>query len=139
MIYDVEIADDAVITRGEQNEMPIDEKLSLNRNLPQEDELDFHKIQQTAKNAIKMTEVGDKPITQAELRSIPTYINDICRYVKKYASNGKMKFEYDCSKLSKACFSELATQFKQKYPLFFLVMNFKTKMLTVDWSGKNEV
>lgn len=141
-IYDVEIADvptDVVFSKGEQNEMSTYEDTSLIHVKQPEDELDFEKIKEIAKKAKKATVITEKPITNAELRAIPTYINDICRFVKKYASNGKFKFEYDCSKLSKACFIELADTFKQTYPLFFVAINTKTQMITVDWSGNHNV
>jgi hypothetical protein len=108
------------------------------QNSPEEDKLDFESIRDTAKRAQKSLSPKVKDITQAELRSIALYLKDIARYVKRYASNGKMKFEYDCSKLTPVCFMELALQFKNKNPMFFVVTNSKTQVLTVDWSGKSE-
>lgn len=116
-----------------------EEKKLMARSPKMEDELDFEKIREKAKKARQALIVAEKPITPGELKSIPIYINDISRYIDKYASQGKDEFDYDCSKLSKACFIELATQFKQKYPMFFLVMNSKTQMLKINWSGKLEV
>jgi hypothetical protein len=116
-----------------------EEKKLMGRTPFLEDDLDYNQIRETTKKARQALIVSDKPITQTELKSIPLYMNDMARYIKKYATQGKHIFEYDCSKLSKACFVELATQFKQKYPMFFLVMNSKTQILMVDWSGKNEV
>jgi hypothetical protein len=51
---------------------------------------------------------------------------------------GKNKFEYDCGNLSPQSFMELATTFKEKYPLFFVLIRFK-QILVIDWSGKSEV
>jgi hypothetical protein len=117
----------------------IEEKKLMARSPTMEDELDFQKIKETAKKARQSLIVAEKPISQSEIKNIPMYINDIARYIKKYASQGKISFDYDCSKLSKACFFELASQFKHKYKEFFVVTNSKTQVLTVDWSGKSEV
>lgn len=117
----------------------VEEKKLMARSPTMEDELDFQKIKETTKKAIQSQIVSEKPITQSELKSIPLYMNDLVRYIKKYASQGKSKFEYDCSKLSKACFFELAGQFKNKYKEFFVVTNSKTQVLIIEWTGKNEV
>ena len=116
-----------------------EEKKLMGRTFNQEDELNYEQIREITKKAKQSIVVSEKPITPTELKSIPLYINDMARYIKKYASNGKHSFEYDCSKLSKACFQELASQFKHKYKEFFVVMNSKTQILIVEWSGKNEV
>lgn len=117
----------------------VEEKKLMARTPTLEDELDFNNIRDTAKKARQALIVSEKPISQSELKNIPLYINDMARYIKKYAAQGKNTFEYDCSKLSKACFIQLATEFKLKYKEFFVVMNSKTQVLTVDWSGKLEV
>lgn len=130
----------SVITEGSNNQMTKseDQKLMARTPLP-EDDLDFDAIREMAKKAQKEKVVAAKPITQTELRAIPTYINDMSRYIRKYASAGKISFQYDCSKLSTACFLELAQQFKEKYPRFFVVTQLGSQIITVDWSGKNEV
>jgi len=104
------------------------------------DELDFEKIKETAKEAQKKlllnkTEVG---LTSAEKKAIPMYINDVVVYIKKYAKQGKFKFEYDCKNLTSNCFIELAKEFKERYPLFFVVTDHGTKTLIVEWTGKSE-
>ena len=117
----------------------IEEKKLMARSPTMEDDLDFNQVKEAAKKARQSLIVSEKPISQSELKNIPLYMNDIARYVKKYASQGKNTFDYDCSKLSKACFFELASQFKSKYKEFFVVTNSKTQVLTIDWSGKSEV
>jgi hypothetical protein len=115
----------------------VEEKIAARS--PTDNELNFDDIKETAKKARQSLIVSEKPISQSEIKNIPLYMNDIVRYIKKYASQGKNTFEYDCSKLSKACFFQLATEFKHKYKEFFVVTNSKTQILTVDWSGKSEV
>ena len=117
----------------------VEEKKLMARSPKMEDELDILKIREKTKKARQALIVSEKPISASELKSIPLYISDIERYIDKYASQGKDQFDYDCSKLSKACFFELANQFKHKYKEFFVVTNSKTQVLTINWSGKNEV
>lgn len=117
----------------------VEEKKLMARTPTMEDDLDFNSVRETAKKARQSLIVAEKPISQSELRNIPLYINDMARYIKKYAAQGKYTFEYDCSKLSKACFIELANQFKSKYKEFFVVTNNKSQILIIDWSGKLEV
>lgn len=114
-----------------------DKKL-MARSPNMEDELDFEKIKEKTKKSRQELIISEKPMSAAELKSLPLYVNDIVRYVDKYASQGKEQLDYDCSKLSKACFLEISHTFKQKYPLFFLVMSLKTQILTINWSGKSE-
>lgn len=130
-----------VFTEGSNIEMtkPEEQKLSARGVSRIEDDLDFDTIREMAKKAQKEKVAAAKPITQEELRAIPTYINDMSRYIRKYAAAGKIIFQYDCGKLSTACFLELAQQFKQKYPRFFVVTQMGTQIITIDWSGKNEV
>jgi hypothetical protein len=115
-----------------------EEKKLMARSAKMEDELNYEEVREATKKAKQALIVAEKPISAAELKAIPLYMNDIARYVKKYAGNGKTSFDYDCSKLSKACFFELASQFKHKYKEFFVVTNSKLQVLTVDWSGKSE-
>lgn len=103
------------------------------------DLLDFDKMHQTARKAVTKTASKEESLSQEEIESIPEYINDISKYIKSYARQGKFTFKYDCTNLSKLCFAELANQFKQKNPRFFVLTDFGTRILTVDWSGKNEV
>ena len=120
-------------------EMALTEEKKLMARTPKmEDELDYEEIREATKKAKQSLIVAEKPISQSEIKAIPLYMNDIIRYIKKYAGNGKHSFDYDCSKLSKACFFELANQFKHKYKEFFVVTNSKTQIITFDWSGKSE-
>jgi hypothetical protein len=106
-----------------------------------DNQLDFESIKQTAKQAEKklLLNKSSDTLTSAEKKAIPIYMNDIISYVKKYAKQGKFKFEYDCKNLTNTCFFELATEFKQKNPLFFVMTDSHMKVLTVEWTGKNEV
>jgi hypothetical protein len=106
-----------------------------------DNQLDFESIKQTAKQAEKklLLNKSSDILTSAEKKAIPIYMNDIISYVKKYAKQGKFKFEYDCKNLTNTCFFELATEFKQKNPLFFVMTDSHMKILTVEWTGKNEV
>lgn len=117
----------------------VEEKKLMARTPTLEDELNFDQIKEMAKKARQSAVQTERPISQSELKNIPLYMNDMVRYIKKYAAVGKDKFEYDCSKLSKACFLQLAAEFKHKYKEFFVVIQSKTQILTVDWSGKSEV
>ena len=116
-----------------------EEKKLMARSPKMEDNLDFEKIREKTKKARQALIVSEKPITPSELKSIPMYIGDIERYIDKYASQGKEEFQYDCKNLTKACFFELANQFKHKYKEFFVVTNSKTQVITINWSGKSEV
>lgn len=121
-------------------EMALTEENKLMARSPKmEDSLDFEKIREKTKKARQAMIVSEKPITPTELKNISMYISDIERYVSKYADQGKEEFQYDCKNLSKACFFELANQFKMKYKEFFVATNSKTQILTVNWSGKLEV
>lgn len=106
-----------------------------------DNQLDFESIKQTAKQAEKklLLNKSSDTLTSSEKKAIPVYMNDIISYVKKYAKQGKFKFEYDCKNLTNTCFFELATEFKQKNPLFFVMTDSHMKVLTVEWTGKNEV
>lgn len=116
------------------------EKVSFEAN-DIDNQLDFESIKETAKQAEKNIILNKtaNTLTSAEKKAIPIYINDIVSYVKKYAKQGKFKFEYDCKNLTNTCFFELATEFKQKNPLFFVMTDSYTKILSVEWTGKNEV
>lgn len=103
------------------------------------DLLDFDKMHQTAKKAVTKTASKAETLSDEEIKSIPEYILDISKYIKSYAKQGKFNFKYDCTNISKLCFAELARQFKEKNPRFFVLTDFGTQILTVDWSGKNEV
>jgi len=115
-----------------------EDKKLMARSPKMEDDLDFEKVKETTKKARQEMIVSEKPMTQAERKSIPLYMNDIARYIQKYAQQGKFEFDYDCTKLTQACFFELAIQFKQKYKEFFVVTSSKTQILTINWSGKSE-
>lgn len=101
--------------------------------------LDYNLIREAAKKANTSTLVQKQELTQKEIDRIEFYIEDMEKYIKDFAETGKYKFVYDCSNLPERVFFELATRFKQRNPLFFVVTQKKTQALTVDWSGKNEV
>jgi hypothetical protein len=104
---------------------------------PVEEELDFEKIKEITKKA-NNTQITIKTLTDKEKSQLQVYMKDIARYINKYASQGKSKFEYDCAGLTVQAFMELATTFKENYPLFFVLIRFK-QILVIDWSGKSEV
>jgi hypothetical protein len=121
-------------------ELDMPTKETSDKTPRQFDELDFEMIKETAKEAhkkllLKKTEAG---LTSAEKNAIPVYIKDMASYIKKYAKQGRFKFEYDCKNLTNNCFDELAKEFKERNPLFFVVTDYGTKTLIVEWTGKNE-
>ena len=130
-----------VITSGEQQNLSnIESTFTALPPANLDEDLDFDSVRTAANKAQKKVQQTAQKITSSETRAIPNYIRDMVRYIKKYAANGRFKFEYDCTKLSNPCFLELAKQFKEKYPAFFVVItNAKVQILTVDWSGKSEV
>jgi hypothetical protein len=99
--------------------------------------LDYQAIRKMTKevSTVKKQEV---PLTEKELKRVQYYIEDIEYNVLGLAEAGKDKFSYDCSKLSQKMFQELAVQFKNKNPLFYVTTNSVTQLLTVEWHGKNE-
>lgn len=133
----------SVITLGEPEVMKHEktEVFSMAGSITVDEDLDFEKIRETAKRVQKEKQIGTTAaaLTASEKRAIPIYIKDMIAYIKKYASQGKMKFEYDCEKLTPICFNELATQFKQKYPMFFVLVHSKDQTVVIDWTGKHEV
>jgi len=129
-------------TLGDFDMLPKEKPEKVSFELDDTDnQLDFESVKQTAKQAEKklLLNKTNNILTTAEKKAIPVYINDIVSYVKKYAKQGKFKFEYDCKNLTNTCFFELATEFKQKNPLFFVMTDSHMKILTVEWTGKNEV
>ena len=129
-------------TLGDFDMLPKEKPEKVSFELDDTDnQLDFESVKQTAKQAEKklLLNKTNNILTTAEKKAIPVYINDIVSYVKKYAKQGKFKFEYDCKNLTNTCFFELATEFKQKNPLFFVITDSHMKILTVEWTGKNEV
>ena len=110
-----------------------DDKLSLDDSI-----LDFNEIRQLVSSAQKNSS-STKTLTNRDRASIVIYIKDMVRYIKEYAAAGRTKLEYDCSKISELCFVELADRFKTKYPAFFVVKTAKSQLITVEWTGKNEV
>ena len=129
-----------VITSGAEEDLSQNEE-SFAALPPQnlDDDLDFNSILETAKKAKVKSQQVTQTLSPGELKALPSYIRDMVRYVKKYATSGKFKFEYDCSKLTPVCFMELATQFKEKYTSFFVVVDVKRQHIIVDWTGKNQV
>lgn len=101
--------------------------------------LDYKEICQVTKKAVNVLKNEDVPLTDKEKDRISFYIEDIETRIAEMAKTGKNKFLYDCSKLSKKVFIELAVQFKNKNPLFFVVQDYGIQMLTVKWAETNEV
>jgi hypothetical protein len=101
--------------------------------------LDYSAIREKTKKANHVIKKLDVPLTQKELDKIQYYIRDMEENILQLAEQGKDKFTYDCSKISEKMFLELATQFKQRNPLFFIVQQNFLQTLIVNWSGDNEV
>lgn len=99
--------------------------------------LDFEQIKQLSKEMSKKAK-QEKPLSEKDLKNIEFYVNDMARYIKNYANDGLTSFKYDCSRISKTMFIELANQFKTKNPKFYVQLNFGQQVLIVDWSGKHE-
>lgn len=99
--------------------------------------LDYEAIRKLTKekSAVKTQE---SPLTEKELKRVQYYIEDIEYNVLGMAEAGKDKFLYDCSKLAPKMFQEVAVQFKNRNPLFYVTTNSVTQLLTVEWHGKNE-
>ncbi len=99
--------------------------------------LDYESVKKMTKekNAVKKQEI---PLTEKELKRVEYYIQDIEYNVLGAAESGKDKFLYDCSKLTTKMFQEIAVQFKNRNPLFYVTTNSVTQLLTVEWHGKNE-
>lgn len=115
---------------GETNTMS--ESTKTEENL-----LDFEKIRQISKEMSKKVK-QEKPLTKKEIENVEFYVNDMARHIKEYAQDGRTTFKYDCSRVSKTLFMELAQAFKTRNPKFYVQTNSGTQTLLVDWSGKNE-
>ena len=101
--------------------------------------LDYSAIREKTKKANHVIKKLDVPLTQKELDKIQYYIQDMEENILQLAEQGKDKFTYDCSKISEKMFLELAVQFKQRNPLFFVLKQNFLQTLVVDWTNKNEV
>ena len=101
--------------------------------------LDYSAIREKTKKANHVIKKLDVPLTQKELDKIQYYIQDMEENILQLAEQGKDKFTYDCSKISEKMFLELAVQFKQRNPLFFVLQQNFLRTLVVDWTNKNEV
>lgn len=103
--------------------------------------LDFNDIKELAKKRIeeKKNLNVKKTLSKKEKENILFYVKEIEKYILEYAESGKQVFRYDCSKLEKHVFHELAKAFKEQNKLFFVMTNDGCQELTIDWTGKNEV
>lgn len=101
--------------------------------------LNFDEIRQIQKKSLQKKTKVVETLSEKEAEDIEYYVNDISRYIRKYAEKGDTKFQYDCSPLTQVCFLALAERFKTLNPRFFVVTQLGSQVLTVDWSNKNEV
>lgn len=118
----------AGVESQQNNEMPI-----------KVEPLDFEQIRELQKKSAAKKKVVEATLTQQDLDNIEYYVNDMANYIRKYAAKGDTRFQYDCSPLSEVCFFALAQRFKELNPKFFVMTQRGQQVLTVDWSGKNEV
>ena len=58
-----------------------EEKKLIARSAKMEDELNYEEIREATKKAKQSLVVAEKPISAAEIKAIPLYMNDIARYV----------------------------------------------------------
>jgi hypothetical protein len=101
--------------------------------------LDYSAIREKTKKASHVIKKLDVPLTQKELDKIQYYIEDIESHILEFAEAGKDKFTYDCSRITEKMFLELAVQFKERNPHFFILQNNFLQTLVFDWTAKNEV
>ena len=110
--------------------------------------LDFNSIQEETKKAkktkVQQTKTLEKhnpkyQFSDKELRQLELYVKDVEKHILKFAADGKERFLYDCSKLSTPIFFELAKLFKTANPHFYVETHGGSRLLVVDWCGKNEV
>ena len=78
-------------------------------------------------------------ITEEEQRALPMFIKDMVKHIGRYARKGESKFSYDCSKLSKTLFLEIAKEFKKINSKFFVVTDYGRSVIIVEWNKSNEV
>lgn len=110
-----------------------------NTEMPKIEILDFDEIRKIQKESVSKKTKTTHVLTEQEKDNIEYYVNDMARFIKKYAERGETKFMYDCSPLTEVCFLALAERFKSLNPRFFVVTQLGSQVLTVDWTGKNEV
>lgn len=114
---------------GDDNSMPLD------FNTIQEETIRAKK----SKITVKTEKVSNYQLTEKDLKQIGLLMKNMEKNITKFATEGKHKLTYDCSKLENPIFFELANTFKTNNPKFYVETNAGTKMIVVDWSGKNEV
>jgi hypothetical protein len=93
-------------------------------------------LSEAAKKTIKK-ETTDN-ITQEEDIRLDYWVMDMMKHIEKRAKTGKTTFSYDCSKIRRELFEELALRFVQKNPRIMVIKDGGRQYLNVDWSGKNE-
>lgn len=103
--------------------------------------INFEEIRDIAKQKIleKKKRTLNVELTEQEKENVQFYVSELEKYIAQYASRGEQKFTYDCSELSPQVFRSIATTFKNRNPLFFVMRNYGEQHLTIEWTGNNEV
>ena len=107
--------------------------------------LDFEVIQEATNKAKKekiITKIEKHTptytLTEKESKLIDSYVRDMEKHITKFASVGKDKFTYDCSKIDLSHYLELAKRFKAANPKFYVESHNGPRLIIIDWVGKNE-
>lgn len=89
--------------------------------------LDFDDIQEITKEhrnkkLLSKKEEPKKPIiiSSDEEKLLNSWIKDLEKYIVSWALDGKNKLHYDCSKIDRHLFFELAKVFKMRNPRFYV-------------------
>jgi hypothetical protein len=101
--------------------------------------LDYKDVCDTTKKIAALLKQDEKPLTEKEKTKILFYIDDMEKHILDIAKTGKNIFVYDCSKLTKKMFVDIAEEFKERNPLFFVLQDSGIQMLTIQWGMTNEV
>lgn len=83
--------------------------------------------------------LNPKELTGEELDYIEICIEDLKKKITSAAQKGNFQLDYDCSSMDLAIFNELSKRFKYRYTKFMVIKDFGQKMLSIRWTGKNEV
>jgi hypothetical protein len=72
-------------------------------------------------------------LTEQEQERVEALVKDMEKSIIKFAGVGEERFIYDCSKLEHYIFLDLAQNFKDKNPKFYIELDRETQMIIVDW------
>jgi len=85
--------------------------------------LDYKDVCDTTKKIATLLKQDETPLTEKEKTKVLFYVEDIEKRILDMAKAGKNKFIYDCSKLTKKMFVDIAKEFKDRNPLFFVLQD----------------